>query len=141
MYVPCSRADRFDRCACMRGGGGGLRLHLRLQAVADSGLIDSSASFLRKAHMYVEQSQVVDEAQAPLAKYYRHISKGAWPFSSRDHGWPISDCSSEGLKAALALARLPAQLVREGVHDGRRGVTKQVPGHPARPGHAVPGLA
>ena len=38
--------------------------------------------------------------------FYRHISKGAWPFSSRDHGWPISDCSSEGLKAALTLARM-----------------------------------
>jgi hypothetical protein len=41
-----------------------------------------------------------------LATYYRHISKGAWPFSSRDHGWPISDCTSEGFKAALGLAAL-----------------------------------
>jgi hypothetical protein len=52
--------------------------------------------------------QVVDEAAPPLSEYYRHISKGAWPFSSRDHGWPISDCSAEGLKAALTLALLPA---------------------------------
>ncbi len=51
--------------------------------------------------------QVVEEARQPLSKYYRHISKGAWPFSTRDHGWPISDCSSEGLKAALALAAMP----------------------------------
>ncbi len=50
--------------------------------------------------------QVIEEARAPLSEYYRHISKGAWPFSSRDHGWPISDCSSEGLKAALALAQV-----------------------------------
>ena len=50
--------------------------------------------------------QVIEEAQAPLEEYYRHISKGAWPFSTRDHGWPISDCSSEGLKAALALAQV-----------------------------------
>jgi hypothetical protein len=27
--------------------------------------------------------QVVQEAEPPLSKYYRHISKGAWPFSSR----------------------------------------------------------
>ena len=40
----------------------------------------------------------------PLSAVYRHISKGAWPFSTRDHGWPISDCTSEGLKAALGLA-------------------------------------
>jgi cycloartenol synthase len=50
--------------------------------------------------------QVVQEAEPPLSKYYRHISKGAWPFSSRDHGWPISDCTSEGFKAALGLAAL-----------------------------------
>lgn len=36
-------------------------------------------------------------------KYYRHISYGAWPFSTRDHGWPISDCTAEGVKATLAL--------------------------------------
>ncbi len=55
--------------------------------------------------------QVIEEAQPPLSKWYRHVSKGAWPFSSRDHGWPISDCSSEGLKAALILASLPASKV------------------------------
>lgn len=49
---------------------------------------------------------MVEEAQQPLSEYYRHISKGAWPFSTRDHGWPISDCSSEGLKAALVLAQV-----------------------------------
>ena len=57
-------------------------------------------------------SKVVEEAQAPLSEYYRLLSKGAWPFSSRDHGWPISDCSSEGLKAALTLARLPEDKAR-----------------------------
>ena len=49
---------------------------------------------------------MIEEAQAPLNKYYRHISKGAWPFSTRYHGWPISDCTSEGLKAAMALKEL-----------------------------------
>lgn len=42
--------------------------------------------------------QVREDAPGPLCAWYRHISKGAWPFSTRDHGWPISDCSSEGLK-------------------------------------------
>ena len=45
--------------------------------------------------------QVRDDCPGPLEKWYRHISKGAWPFSTRDHGWPISDCSSEGLKVSL----------------------------------------
>ena len=59
---------------------------------------------LAKAAGYVKISQVQDEAApAPLAAWFRHASLGAWPFSTRDHGWPISDCTAEGLKAALAL--------------------------------------
>jgi squalene cyclase len=46
-------------------------------------------------------------------RYYRHVSKGGWPFSTAAHGWPISDCTSEGLKGVLALhsAKLPASLI------------------------------
>lgn len=45
--------------------------------------------------------KVRDDCPGDLAYWYRHISKGAWPFSSGDHGWPISDCSSEGLKVCI----------------------------------------
>jgi cycloartenol synthase len=60
-----------------------------------TGVADAAAAALRRAHGYVRNTQVVDEAAQPLARYYRHISVGAWPFSTRDHGWPISDCTSE----------------------------------------------
>ena len=90
-----------------------------VQAISSTGLIDFASNCLRKAHSYVHNSQVVEEAEAPLSTYYRHISKGAWPFSTRDHGWPISDCSSEGLKAALILAGLPSSKVGEGVPKER----------------------
>ena len=72
------------------------------QAVAATGLAREYAGCLRDAHRYVRDSQVRDDCPGDLRKWYRHISKGAWPFSTRDHGWPISDCSSEGLKAALS---------------------------------------
>ncbi|KAK3005794.1 hypothetical protein RJ639_017600, partial [Escallonia herrerae] len=42
--------------------------------------------------------KVADDCPGNLDFWYRHISKGAWPFSSADHGWPISDCTAEGLK-------------------------------------------
>lgn len=67
----------------------------------------------------MHKSQVRIEAMEPLPEYYRHISKGAWPFSTQDHGWPISDCSSEGLKAALALANEPESAVGAGVSADR----------------------
>lgn len=57
---------------------------------------------LTLAHDYVDISQV--QVDVPnRERYYRHQSKGAWPFSTVDHGWPIADCTGEGLKAALAL--------------------------------------
>ncbi len=52
--------------------------------------------------------QVLDDCPGNLTEYYRHISKGAWPFSTRDHGWPISDCSSEGLKVSRMSLASPA---------------------------------
>jgi cycloartenol synthase len=90
-----------------------------VQAVIDADLTAFGADCLRKAHAYIEAAQVVQEADAPLDRHYRHISKGAWPFSSRDHGWPISDCSSEGLKAAVALALLDAASVGPGIAPER----------------------
>ena len=36
----------------------------------------------------------------------RHVSKGGWPFSTSAHGWPISDCTAEGLKGVLSLHKV-----------------------------------
>ncbi|OUS43725.1 putative cycloartenol synthase [Ostreococcus tauri] len=76
-----------------------------VQAIVATGLADEYSDCLRLAHDYIDKSQVRDDCP-DVKKWYRHISKGAWPFSTRDHGWPISDCSSEGLKAALTLAAM-----------------------------------
>lgn len=65
-------------------------------------IMEPYCSSLTRAHNYLEISQVLENAPDG-EKFYRHISKGAWPFSTRDHGWPISDCTGEGLKATLAL--------------------------------------
>jgi hypothetical protein len=42
--------------------------------------------------------KVLEDSLGDLNDLYRHTSKGAWPFSIADHGWPISDCNAEGLK-------------------------------------------
>lgn len=36
-------------------------------------------------------------------QWFRHVSRGGWPFSTSAHGWPISDCTAEGLKSVLAM--------------------------------------
>lgn len=45
--------------------------------------------------------KVLEDCPGDLDFWYRHISKGAWPFSTADHGWPISDCTAEGLKVIV----------------------------------------
>ena len=49
-------------------------------------------------------------------KYYRHVSKGGWPFSTSAHGWPISDCTGEGLKGVLELMKSP--VISKAIKDG-----------------------
>jgi squalene/oxidosqualene cyclase-like protein len=60
------------------------------------------APMIHNAYRYLRDNQILDDVpEAEL--HYRHLSKGGWPFSNRAHGWPITDCTSEGLKCALLL--------------------------------------
>ncbi|MQL74138.1 hypothetical protein Taro_006492, partial [Colocasia esculenta] len=90
-----------------------------VQAMISTNLSEEYGAVLKKAHDYVKASQVLDDCPGDLSFWYRHVSKGAWPFSTADHGWPISDCTAEGLKAALLLSRLPAEIVGEPI-DAKR---------------------
>lgn len=35
------------------------------------------------------------------SEWYRQISKGGWPFSTEDNGWPSIDSTAEGLKVRV----------------------------------------
>ncbi|GAA5852349.1 hypothetical protein JCM8547_006750 [Rhodosporidiobolus lusitaniae] len=37
---------------------------------------------------------------------YRHETEGAWPFSTREQGYTVSDCTAEGLKSVMLLQEL-----------------------------------
>uniref|UniRef100_A0A7S1ES27 Terpene cyclase/mutase family member n=1 Tax=Timspurckia oligopyrenoides TaxID=708627 RepID=A0A7S1ES27_9RHOD len=75
---------------------------------------------IQSAHAYLEMSQVLVDVP-DKSEFYRDISKGAWPFSTRDHGWPITDCASEGLKATLCIQNNPAlsTLISEPIEANR----------------------
>ncbi|HSU41181.1 MAG TPA: terpene cyclase/mutase family protein [Polyangiaceae bacterium] len=72
------------------------------QAVARAPETELSRGILERAFAYIEQNQVLTDVREP-DRCFRHASKGGWPFSDRAHGWPISDCTAEGLKACLAI--------------------------------------
>jgi len=73
------------------------------QAIVASGRHETCRDVLRATHRFVEANQVL--ADVPdRERACRDQSRGGWPFSTRAHGWPISDCTAEGLKASLLLA-------------------------------------
>ncbi|KAK1290952.1 Cycloartenol synthase 2 [Acorus calamus] len=84
-----------------------------VQAVISTNLSEEYGPVLEKAHSYIKKSQVLNDCPGDLGFWYRHISRGAWPFSTGDHGWPISDCTSEGLKASLLLSQMSSESVGE----------------------------
>nr|KYP61355.1 Cycloartenol synthase [Cajanus cajan] len=90
-----------------------------VQAIISTDLIEEFSPTIRKAHTYIKNSQVLEDCPGDLDKWYRHISKGAWPFSTADHGWPISDCTAEGLKAVLLLSKIPPEIVGEPLNAKR----------------------
>ena len=63
---------------------------------------------LHKAHEYIRDNQVLADLPDHV-QLHRHPSRGGWPFSDRLHGWPISDCTAEGLTCAVRLRPRVAQ--------------------------------
>lgn len=73
------------------------------QAIAATGRAPRRQTMVDGAHRFIEQQQVLEDVPE-RERYFRDASRGGWPFSTRTHGWPISDCTAEGIMAALALA-------------------------------------
>lgn len=61
---------------------------------------------LTKALEFLEDHQIRENC-VDQDLCYRQQRKGAWPFSTRDQGYTVSDCTSEGAKAVLQLQALP----------------------------------
>lgn len=100
-----------------------------IQAVAECHLLDKFPQVSTKVYSYLEKSQILStepskssaaftyESPTNRLSFYRHVSQGGWPFSTSAHGWPISDCTSEGIKAVLTLLN-KCNAVRKGIKDG-----------------------
>jgi squalene/oxidosqualene cyclase-like protein len=88
-----------------------------IQALYEADMLDEFPELTKKAWSYFERTQILStnvsqaspayqfESNEYRLRFYRHISEGGWPFSTSAHGWPISDCTSEGLKATICLLK------------------------------------
>lgn len=71
------------------------------QSVVEETRVKASTALVAAAR-YIDANQVREDV-CDKESAYRHASRGGWPFSDRAHGWPISDCTAEGIKATLLL--------------------------------------
>jgi lanosterol synthase len=74
------------------------------QAAMESGLANEKEFWplMEKINQFMDDMQM--KKNVPNHdKFNRHISKGAWPFSTRDQGYTVSDCTAEGLKTVLSI--------------------------------------
>ncbi|KAG9449355.1 hypothetical protein H6P81_009320 [Aristolochia fimbriata] len=92
---------------------------LAVQAIIPSNFVEQYSSTLKKAHKYIQVSQIPKNCSDNFSSWHRHICKGAWPFTTADNGWQVSDCTGEGLKAALLLSELPSGVVGEPISADR----------------------
>jgi len=79
------------------------------QALVESGLAmkpENHASAI-KALEWLDDCQIKKNPKWHK-EAYRQATKGAWPFSTRQQGYTVSDCTAEGLKSVLMLQRLPS---------------------------------
>jgi squalene/oxidosqualene cyclase-like protein len=89
-----------------------------VQALAATGERDDHIyTSTRRGLHYIRRTQVRDELPDP-GEHYRDPVKGGWPFSNRRHGWPITDCTAEAIRASLS-ASTPAD-TDEGQHTSLR---------------------
>jgi squalene/oxidosqualene cyclase-like protein len=84
---------------------------LAVQALTAAGREDK---FVERAAHFIVDSQV--RADVPdRRRYYRDPSRGGWPFSTRPHGWPVADCTGEGLAASITLGAIGHQAILDAV--------------------------
>lgn len=74
------------------------------QALVETGLAKEpeNKESLRMALGWLDICQIRDNPKH-YETAYRHRTKGAWPFSTKEQGYTVSDCTGEGLKAVLYL--------------------------------------
>lgn len=81
------------------------------QALCESGLASrpDHAASTRRLLEWLDACQIRDNPPH-YREAFRHRTEGAWPFSTREQGYTVSDCTAEGMKSVLLLQELPCVL-------------------------------
>ncbi len=86
------------------------------RAIMESDIGKLFTRTLEKSYAFLDQSQIMEE-HPTHEQFFRHPMVGSWPFSTAEQGWPVADCTAEGLSAALRIHR--SGLVKPVIDDTR----------------------
>ena len=70
------------------------------QALLEADYEQDFPEMAEKIYSFIELTQI-DRDPVEHKKYWRDTTIGTWPFSTVDHAWAVTDCTSEGMKTAL----------------------------------------
>jgi lanosterol synthase len=70
------------------------------QALLECELENEFPEMAKGLYQFIEKTQIRHNPYE-YKKFFRDKSEGCWPFSTIEHAWPVTDCTSEGMKTAL----------------------------------------
>ncbi|KAJ1955430.1 hypothetical protein GGI12_005560, partial [Dipsacomyces acuminosporus] len=78
-----------------------------VQAAVHAGFsgLEENKETMCKALQFLESTQIRKNPEN-MERTYRQATKGAWPFSTRDQAYTVSDTTAEGLKATVLLQQV-----------------------------------
>jgi lanosterol synthase len=86
------------------------------RAMLESDLGKLFPETIAKSYQFIDLSQI-DAEHSTHGEFFRHPMIGTWPFSTAEQGWPVADCTAEGLSATLAIHR--SGLVKPAIDEQR----------------------
>jgi len=69
-------------------------------ALMENGMDKEFPAMAKNIYGWLDDQQIKTEIP-DREKYDRCIRKGGWAFSTFEQGWPITDCSAEGMKSSI----------------------------------------
>jgi squalene/oxidosqualene cyclase-like protein len=87
-------------------------------ALLENGMEKEFPSMAKNIYQWLSDQQIKTEIPN-REKYDRCIRKGGWAFSTFEQGWPITDCTAEGMKTSI-------KYMHSGVlSDAEKTITKE----------------
>jgi len=87
-----------------------------MRAMLESNLGLLFPKTLEKGEQFIDAMQIQAEHETHH-EFFRHPMIGSWPFSTAEQGWPVADCTSEGLSTTLALQK--TGIFKQNISDER----------------------